>query len=45
MPARVGVIGCGWWATQAHLPALAHNPDAVLAALADPDRGAPERGG
>jgi predicted dehydrogenase/L-rhamnose mutarotase len=36
VPARLGVIGCGWWATQAHLPALAHNPDAVLAALADP---------
>ena len=35
MPARIGVIGCGWWATQAHLPALAHNPDAELAALAD----------
>jgi predicted dehydrogenase/L-rhamnose mutarotase len=36
VPARIGVIGCGWWATQAHLPALVHNPDAVLAALADP---------
>jgi predicted dehydrogenase/L-rhamnose mutarotase len=36
VPARIGVIGCGWWATQAHLPALTHNPDAVLAALADP---------
>jgi predicted dehydrogenase/L-rhamnose mutarotase len=34
--ARIGVIGCGWWATQAHLPALARNTDAVLAALADP---------
>jgi predicted dehydrogenase/L-rhamnose mutarotase len=36
VPARIGVIGCGWWATQAHLPAIVHNPDAVLGALADP---------
>jgi predicted dehydrogenase len=34
---RVGVIGCGWWATRAHLPALAAHPDAVIAAIADPD--------
>jgi predicted dehydrogenase len=33
--ARIGVIGTGWWATQAHLPALAANPDAQLVALAD----------
>lgn len=35
--ARIGVVGCGWWATRAHLPALSSNPDAVIAALADPD--------
>ena len=29
MSARIGVIGCGWWATRAHLPALVANPDAV----------------
>lgn len=34
-PAVVGVVGCGWWATYAHLPALAANPDAVIGALAD----------
>jgi predicted dehydrogenase len=35
--ARIGVLGCGWWATRAHLPALAADPDAVIAAVADPD--------
>jgi len=34
---RVGVIGCGWWATYAHLPALAGDERATIAALADPD--------
>jgi predicted dehydrogenase len=37
MTARIGVIGCGWWATRAHLPALKANPDAVIAGIADPD--------
>lgn len=37
MRARIGVIGCGWWATRAHLPALEANPDAVIAGIADPD--------
>jgi predicted dehydrogenase len=37
--ARIGVVGCGWWATRAHLPALSANPDALIAALADPDVG------
>jgi predicted dehydrogenase len=31
------VVGTGWWATAAHLPALARNPDAVIAGLADTD--------
>lgn len=35
--ARIGVIGCGWWATRAHLPALVANPDAIVAGIADPD--------
>lgn len=39
MSARIGVIGCGWWATRAHLPALQANPDAVIAGIADPDAG------
>ena len=33
--ARIGVIGTGWWATTAHLPALKIHPDAELVALAD----------
>jgi predicted dehydrogenase len=33
--ARIGVIGTGWWATQAHLPALKKNADADLVAIAD----------
>ena len=37
MPARIGVVGAGWWATRAHLPALARHPEAVIAAIADPD--------
>jgi predicted dehydrogenase len=36
MTVRVGVIGSGWWATRAHLPALAGHPDATIAAIADP---------
>lgn len=37
MTARIGVIGCGWWATQAHLPALIADPEATVVALADPN--------
>jgi predicted dehydrogenase len=32
---RVAVIGAGWWATQAHLPALRDDPDAEVVAVAD----------
>lgn len=35
--ARIGVVGTGWWATRAHLPALERNTDAVIAAIADPN--------
>ena len=35
--ARVGVIGCGWWATHAHLPALAGDSRATIAGIAEPD--------
>jgi predicted dehydrogenase len=45
MSVRVAVIGCGWWSTRAHLPALAAHPDAVIAALADPDVDRLERAG
>ena len=37
MSARIGVIGTGWWATRAHLPAITANPAAELVAVADPD--------
>jgi predicted dehydrogenase len=33
--ARLAVIGTGWWATTAHLPAIRKHPDAELVALAD----------
>jgi predicted dehydrogenase len=36
---RVGVVGCGWWATFAHLPALREHPDAEIVALAETDAG------
>ncbi|MET0773118.1 MAG: Gfo/Idh/MocA family oxidoreductase [Candidatus Limnocylindrales bacterium] len=45
MSVRVGVIGCGWWSTRAHLPALAAHPDAVIAAIADPDADRRDRAG
>ena len=32
---RIAVIGTGWWATEAHLPALLANIDADLVALCD----------
>lgn len=32
-PVRIGVIGAGWWATTAHLPAIRSCPDAELIAL------------
>ena len=35
--AAVGVIGVGWWSSQAHLPALSMNENAHLAAIADLD--------
>jgi predicted dehydrogenase len=34
---RIGVVGAGWWATQAHLPALTSYAGAVVTAIADPD--------
>jgi predicted dehydrogenase len=35
--ARIGVVGCGWWSTFAHLPALRRNPRAEIVGLADPN--------
>jgi predicted dehydrogenase len=37
MTARVGVIGCGFWATMAHIPALVRDPRATVVALTDRD--------
>ncbi len=37
MTARIGVIGCGWWATYAHLPALVTRRDTSVVAVADAD--------
>lgn len=37
MPARVGVVGAGWWAGTAHLPALRDSPDAELVGVCDVD--------
>ncbi|MDO9397428.1 MAG: Gfo/Idh/MocA family oxidoreductase [Herbiconiux sp.] len=34
---RVGLVGCGWWAAHAHVPAIEAHPDAVLVAASDPD--------
>ena len=41
--ARIAVIGTGWWATTAHIPALQQNPQAELAALCDRSSEALER--
>lgn len=30
---RIGIIGAGWWATSAHIPAVKAHPDAVLLAV------------
>ncbi len=45
MTVDVAVIGCGWWATRAHLPALAADPAARIAAIADPDAANRDRAG
>lgn len=33
---KVGVAGCGWWATMAHLPGIVEHPEAELVAVVDP---------
>lgn len=33
--ARIGVIGTGWWATEAHLPEIREHADAEIAAICD----------
>jgi predicted dehydrogenase len=34
---KIGVIGAGWWATSAHIPAVKSHPDAELLAVQNPD--------
>lgn len=36
-PVRVAVVGCGWWATTAHLPAVVADPRAELVAVVESD--------
>jgi predicted dehydrogenase len=36
-PVRVAVVGCGWWATTSHLPAIVGDADAELVGLVDAD--------
>lgn len=38
-PVRFGVVGTGWWATEAHLPALRDHSGADLRAVCDQDSG------
>ena len=45
VPARIGVIGCGWWATQAHLPALVRQPGRRPRGAGGSGRDAPAHGG
>lgn len=40
---RVGMVGAGWWATTAHLPALAAHPRVHLVAVIDSDHDLAER--
>lgn len=35
--ARIAVVGAGWWATTAHIPAVINHPQAELVALCDRD--------
>ena len=40
---RIGVIGAGWWATSAHLPAIRSHPHAELVAVHNRERHQAER--
>lgn len=40
---RIGVIGAGWWATSAHLPAIQSHPQAELVAVQSRERAKAER--
>lgn len=40
---RIGVVGAGWWATFAHLPAVLAHPDAELVAVQSRERATAEK--
>jgi len=40
---HIGVIGAGWWATSAHIPAIQSYPDAKLVAVQSRERAKAER--
>ena len=40
---RIGVIGAGWWATSAHIPAIRSHPQAQLVAVQSRERDQAER--
>src|ERR1039458_3328263 len=40
---RIGVIGAGWWATSAHIPAIKSHPGAELVAVQSRERAKAER--
>lgn len=40
---RIGIIGAGWWATSAHIPAVKAHPDAELVAVQSRERAKAER--
>src|SRR5580765_8144160 len=41
--ARIAIIGAGWWATTAHIPAIKSHPDAELAGVQSRERAKAER--
>ncbi len=41
--ARIAIVGAGWWATTAHIPALKSHPDVELVAVQSRDRAKAER--
>ena len=42
-PVRIGVIGAGWWATFAHIPAVKSHPHAELVAVQSRERAKAEK--
>ena len=40
---RIGVIGAGWWATSAHIPAIKSHPHAELVAVQSREKAKAEK--